>query len=49
MGGKINIVEAPTAPKTGSVPGESIVIDNNQTGIIGLYYYSPDISGAGGL
>tara|TARA_Y100000004_G_scaffold149744_1_gene171773 strand:+ start:1586 stop:3022 length:1437 start_codon:yes stop_codon:yes gene_type:complete len=49
MGGKINIVDAPTAPKTGSVPGESIVIDNNQTGIIGLYYYSPDISGAGGL
>ena len=49
MGGKINIVDAPAAPKTGSIPGESIVIDNNQSTNIDLYYYSPDLSGAGGL
>ena len=49
MGGKINIIDAPTATNTGSIPGESIVINNNQTGNINLYYYSPDLSGAGGL
>ena len=49
MGGPIDIVDAPAAPKTGSVPGESIVL--NLTGITGdsvMHYYSPDISGMGG-
>ena len=51
MGGEINIVDAPTAPKTGSVPGESIILDNASvatlTGDMWMYYYSPDKSGIG--
>ena len=49
MGGKINIVDSPTAPKTGSIPGESIILNNDEASEKLLYYYSPDISGAGGL
>ncbi len=49
MGGQINIIDAPTAPKTGSVPGESIILNNDQSAEKLLHYYSPDISGAGGL
>ena len=48
MGGIINLVDPPAAPLTGSVPGESIVINSTGTGDMLLYYYSPDLSGMGG-
>ena len=48
MGGIINIVDPPTAPKTGSVPGESIVIDSSGEADKLLYYYSPDKANMGG-
>ena len=49
MGGEINIIDSPEAPKTGSIPGESIIINNTGGAERLLYYYSPDISGAGGM
>jgi hypothetical protein len=48
MGGQINIVDPPSAPKTGSVPKEAVVLDLNYTGDSNLYYYSPDKAGMGG-
>ncbi len=47
MGGKINIVESPAAAKTGSVPGESILINNDLSAEKLLYYYSPDMVSGG--
>ena len=47
--GEINIIDSPEAPKTGSIPGESIIINNTGGAERLLYYYSPDISGAGGM
>ena len=48
MGGELNIIDAPAANYTGSIPGESIVI--NLTGVTEetLHYYSPDDADLGG-
>lgn len=48
MGGQINIVDAPTAPYSGSIPGESIIINNTGDADKMIYYYSPDKAGLGG-
>jgi hypothetical protein len=48
MGGQINIVDAPSAPYTGSIPGESIIINNTGNADKMLYYYSPDKATMGG-
>lgn len=48
MGGQINIVDAPTAPNTGSVPGEVVILNLDYSGDSSLYYYSPDKEGIGG-
>jgi hypothetical protein len=50
MGGRINIVDSPTAPKTGSVPGESVLIKSTGDALEQtMFYYSPDKSGMGGV
>ena len=49
MGGQINVISAPAAANSGSVPGESMVFVNNTSGNnISLYYYSPDSGNMGG-
>ena len=48
MGGTINVIDPPTAPKTGSVPGEriEIIMDSHPSNGSGnFHYYSPDASG----
>ena len=47
MGGPINIVDAPAAPKTGSIPGESIVLKNDLAVDTGIFYYCSGVSGIG--
>ena len=38
-GGPIDIIDSPAAPKTGTIPGESIILDNNLSTESGLFYY----------
>ncbi len=48
MGGQINVIDSPAAPKTGSIPGESIVWNVGKTGSAVMYYYSPEVADMGG-
>lgn len=49
MGGRISIVDAPASTYTGSKPGESIVINSTNALEQTMFYYSPDLSGMGGV